>query len=74
MTNFSRRAFGALAAGTLVVAGGAGAIAQDLENTLYLDLSYGRVVIQLLPDVAPQTVCVSRLMIGLVQTAVNAPT
>ena len=25
----------------------------DLENTLYLDLSYGRVVIQLLPDIAP---------------------
>jgi peptidylprolyl isomerase len=25
----------------------------DPENTLYLDLTYGRVVIQLLPDVAP---------------------
>ena len=56
MISFSRRAFGALAAGTLVAAGSAGALAQDLENTLYLDLSYGRVVIQLLPDVAPQTV------------------
>ena len=56
MTNFSRRAFGALAAGMLVVASAAGALAQDLENTLYMDLSYGRVVIQLRPDVAPQTV------------------
>jgi len=55
MTDLSRRAFGALAAGTLVVAGGT-AFAQDLENTLYLDVSYGRVVIRLLPDVAPQTV------------------
>ena len=56
MTNISRRAFGALAACTLVAAGTTGAFAQDLENTLYMDLSYGRVVIQLLPDVAPQTV------------------
>jgi len=56
MTNLSRRAFGALAAGSLVVAGSAGAFAQDLENTLYMDLSYGRVVIQLLPEVAPKTV------------------
>ncbi len=56
MTNLSRRAFGALAAGSLVATGGAGAFAQDLENTLYMDLSYGRVVIQLLPEVAPKTV------------------
>lgn len=28
-------------------------IAQDLENTIYLDLDYGRVVIQLRPDLAP---------------------
>ena len=56
MTDLSRRAFGALAAGTLVAAHSTGAFAQDLENTLYLDLSYGRVVIQLRPDVAPQTV------------------
>ncbi|HOO50829.1 MAG TPA: peptidylprolyl isomerase, partial [Alphaproteobacteria bacterium] len=28
----------------------------DLENTLYLDLSYGRVVIKLMPAVAPQHV------------------
>jgi len=30
--------------------------AQDLENTLYLDLKYGRVVIQLRPDLAPNHV------------------
>ena len=30
--------------------------AQDLKNTLYLDLKQGRVVIQLLPEVAPKTV------------------
>ncbi len=29
---------------------------QDLENTLYLDLTYGRVVIRLRPDLAPQHV------------------
>jgi cyclophilin family peptidyl-prolyl cis-trans isomerase len=30
--------------------------AQDLENTLYLDLEYGRVVIALRPDLAPRHV------------------
>ena len=30
--------------------------AADLENTLYLDLKYGRVVIELRPDLAPKTV------------------
>jgi cyclophilin family peptidyl-prolyl cis-trans isomerase len=30
--------------------------AQDLENTLYLDLEYGRVVIALRPDIAPKHV------------------
>ena len=30
--------------------------AQDLENTLYLELEHGRVVIQLRPDLAPQHV------------------
>jgi len=30
--------------------------AADLENTLYLDLEYGRVVIELLPDRAPKHV------------------
>ncbi len=41
-----------------IVAGAATprAQAQDLENTLYLDLKHGRVVIQLLPEVAPKTV------------------
>jgi len=28
----------------------------DPENTIYLDLTYGRVVIQLFPDLAPKTV------------------
>jgi peptidylprolyl isomerase len=56
MTNLSRRAFGALAACSLIASGANSAFGQDLENTLYLDLSYGRVVIQLRPDVAPQTV------------------
>jgi peptidylprolyl isomerase len=28
----------------------------DPENTIYLDLTYGRVVIELLPDIAPKTV------------------
>ena len=32
------------------------AAAADLENTLYLDLKDGRVVIELLPNVAPKTV------------------
>jgi cyclophilin family peptidyl-prolyl cis-trans isomerase len=32
------------------------ASAQDLENTLYLDLEYGRVVITLRPDLAPKHV------------------
>jgi len=56
MQNISRRAFGALS----FAAAGAGfagaALAQDLENTLYMDLTYGRVVIQLRPDKAPKTV------------------
>ncbi len=32
------------------------ASARDLENTLYLDLTDGRVVIELLPDIAPRHV------------------
>ena len=32
------------------------AAAPDLENTIYLDLKDGRVVIQLLPDIAPKHV------------------
>ena len=31
------------------------AMAADLENTLYMDLKYGRVVIELRPDLAPNT-------------------
>jgi cyclophilin family peptidyl-prolyl cis-trans isomerase len=31
-------------------------MSQDLENTLYLDLDYGRVVITLRPDLAPKHV------------------
>ncbi len=33
-----------------------GGYAMDKENTLYMDLVYGRVVIELLPDVAPNHV------------------
>ena len=33
-----------------------GGYAMDKENTLYMDLDYGRVVIELLPDVAPNHV------------------
>ncbi len=41
----------------LIMAGSAQpADAQDLENTLYLELEYGRVVIQMRPDLAPQHV------------------
>jgi cyclophilin family peptidyl-prolyl cis-trans isomerase len=57
MTVMSRRAFGALAVSALAASGATTDVfAQDLENTLYMDLSYGRVVIQLRPDVAPKTV------------------
>jgi cyclophilin family peptidyl-prolyl cis-trans isomerase len=45
----------ALAAAVLLSLGGP-AGAADPENTLYLDLSYGRVVIALRPDLAPVTV------------------
>jgi len=43
---------------SLFVAQSAAAVstAPDPENTLYLDLKYGRVVIQLRPDLAPGTV------------------
>jgi len=47
--------FLALAA-CLVMGAVAPAKAADLENTLYLDLPAGRVVIELLPNVAPVTV------------------
>lgn len=32
------------------------ALAADMENTLYLDLPYGRVVIEMRPDIAPEHV------------------
>lgn len=32
------------------------ALAQDLENTLYMDLPWGRVVIEMRPDLAPEHV------------------
>ena len=38
------------------VKGKAQEMQNDLENTLYMDLDYGRVVIKLLPDVAPNHV------------------
>ena len=47
--------FLALAA-CLVIGAVAPAMAADLENTLYLDVPTGRVVIELLPNVAPVTV------------------
>jgi peptidylprolyl isomerase len=47
--------FLALAA-CLLIGLGAPAIAADLENTLYLDLPAGRVVVELRPDLAPVTV------------------
>ena len=48
-----------LAAALLLLPGGRAAFAQaapDLENTIYLDIKDGRVVIQLLPDLAPKHV------------------
>jgi peptidylprolyl isomerase len=47
--------FLALAA-CLLIGLGAPAIAADLENTLYLDVPAGRVVVELRPDLAPVTV------------------
>ena len=53
-----RRTLGILLAaimGALIMATDAGA-ARDLENTLYLDVPAGRVVIELRPDLAPKHV------------------
>jgi peptidylprolyl isomerase len=51
------RRFLALIGGLMIAATAAGtAEAQDKENILYLDLQSGRVVIQLLPDLAPKHV------------------
>ena len=49
------RALAAVAALVLVSVAGP-ALAADPENTLYLDLTYGRVVIELRPDLAPSHV------------------
>jgi peptidylprolyl isomerase len=46
----------ALAAAALAIAAPACAQTTDPENTIYLDLKQGRVVIKLLPDVAPKHV------------------
>lgn len=45
----------AFALGLTLSASGA-AVAQDLENTLYIEMEYGRIVIELRPDVAPNHV------------------
>lgn len=46
-----------LAVGLTLSAGAAGpAGAQDLDNTIYMDLEWGRVTIALLPDLAPNHV------------------
>jgi peptidylprolyl isomerase len=46
-----------IASSVLFASGAAHAqTAPDLENTLYMDLKQGRVVIQMLPEVAPKTV------------------
>lgn len=52
---FPFRRVAVLFAAAGIAAGGA-ASAQDLENTLYLDLKDGRVVIEMRPDVAPNHV------------------
>jgi peptidylprolyl isomerase len=54
--NCAMRLFGLMALFLMVTAGGPVSAAADLENTLYLDVPAGRVVIELRPDLAPQTV------------------
>jgi peptidylprolyl isomerase len=46
----------ALASGGLAPGGARAQPALDPENTLYMDLKYGRVVIEMFPDLAPKTV------------------
>jgi len=53
---FRRMTLTALATLTLTGAFMTDANARDLENTLYLDLKDGRVIIELRPDIAPQHV------------------
>jgi len=54
MTSFRKSIAAAVFAASLGGAGSAQAL--DPENTLYMDLTYGRVVIELRPDLAPKTV------------------
>ena len=57
ISNITRRGFVRAAAVTTIMLGTGGtAMAQDPENILYLDLSYGRVVILMRPDLAPNHV------------------
>ena len=51
-----RLAFVAFILGALMSTTTGGAAAADQENTLYLELESGRVVIELRPDLAPQHV------------------
>ena len=55
MKNFFRSL---ILAAALIAAANVGTMAQatDPENTLYMDLTYGRVVIQMRPDLAPKHV------------------
>jgi peptidylprolyl isomerase len=46
----------------LTVAGPVFGQSEDPENTIYLDLKQGRVVIKLLPEVAPKTVAQIKTM------------
>lgn len=46
----------ALAIGLTLSASAGGAAAQDLENTLYIDMEDGRIVIEMRPDLAPNHV------------------
>jgi peptidylprolyl isomerase len=55
MQMFSRARIAALVALLLIMMGGP-VSAADLQNTLYLDVPKGRVVIELRPDLAPATV------------------
>ena len=55
------RLFAVVAFATLVAAGPARAA--DPENTLYMDLPYGRVVIELRPDLAPKVADVARQLL-----------
>ena len=55
--DITRRGFVRAAAVTTIMLGtGGNAMALDPENTLYLDLEYGRVVIEMRPDLAPNHV------------------